>query len=506
MLLDGRNLVVARSADAAGFQGRSVPGWFAEASARSDAAIVRGGALTGEAMILAYRRLTNAPNWTLVISEPLAAYEASWRRPLMALGLGGTATFVVALIAAAWLGRRILRPVKALTRQAEAVSAGGEIPVAEGVPARVAEFEFLRLAMRRADATIRARAADAAAGEARLQAIVDTAVDAIVVIDEAGTIQSFNRSAEAIFGYGAEEAVGQNVTMLMGAEHGERYGGYLDAHRSAEERWTIGVGREIEGRRKDGSFVPLDFTLAEWRDAEGTRFFTGIMRDISARQAEEERKTLLVREVDHRARNVLAVVQSVIRLTARDEPKAFATAVEARVAALARAHSLLAEGGWYGADLRAVAERALAPYTPMLGSGTVRLDGPPFTLAPAAVQPIAMVLHELATNAVKHGALSVPGGTVAVEWRTSRDGSDGQLHVQWAEADGVPVPGIPARRGFGTRLIDASVRSQLGGAVTRHWAPAGLVCEISIPLVRAVVVGSGEGELELDADTPLRAT
>jgi two-component sensor histidine kinase len=378
-LLDGRNIVMARSSNAASFQGQKTPDWFVAASTGRDAGIVQGRALAGEDVILAYRHLTKAPAWVITVGEPLAAYDASWQRPLVALGFGGAATFGVALIAAAWLGRRILRPVKALTRQAEAVAAsGGEVPLAEGAPARVAEFEFLRLAMRRADATIRARAVDAAAGEAR--------------------------------------------------------------------------------------------------------------------------KTLLMREVDHRAKNVLAVVQSVIRLTPRDKPEIFATAVEARVAALARTHSLLAEGGWYGADLRAVAERALAPYMPMPNSGTVRLDGPPVPLAPAAVQPIAMILHELATNAAKHGALLVPGGTVTLAWWMSRGGGDDRLHMRWAETDGAPVPEIPARQGFGTRLIDASVRGQLGGTVTRRWETSGLVCEISIPLARIAAIGDEEAGTEPDAE------
>jgi PAS domain S-box-containing protein len=502
-LLDGRNIVMARSSDAVRFQGQRAPDWFVAAGAGRDAGIVQGRALAGEDVILAYRRLTNAPDWTLVMAEPLASYEASWRRPLVALGLGGTATFVVALLSAAWLGRRILHPVKTLAQQAEAVStSGGKVPLAEGVPARVAEFEFLRLAMRHADATIRARAAEALAGEARLQAIVDTAVDAIIVIDEAGTVQSFNRAAESIFGYSAAEVVGQNVTMLMGAEHGGRHGDYLATYRLSGERKVIGVGREVEGHRKNGSIVPLDLALAEWRDAAGKRFFTGIMRDISARRADDARKTLLMREVDHRAKNVLAVVQSVIRLTSRNEPEAFAIAVEARVAALARAHSLLAEGGWHGADLRAVAERALAPYTPMLSNGTVRLDGPPVPLVPAAVQPIAMVLHELATNAAKHGALSAPSGTATLAWRVSRGGGDDRLHMRWAETNGAAVPGIPTRQGFGTRLIDASVRGQLGGSVTRRWENTGLICEISIPLARAVAVGNKEAGTEPGANIP----
>ena len=238
--------------------------------------------------------------------------------------------------------------------------------------------------------------------------------------------------------------------------------------------------------------MPLDLSIAEWRDGEGRRFFTGIMRDISARKADEARRTLLAREVDHRAKNALAVVQSVVRLTPRDEPGAFAAAVEARVAALGRVHSLLAESGWSGADLRAVAERELAPYAAARhGAGTasratVSLDGPPVPLAPAAAQPFAMLLHELATNAAKHGALSAPGGAVEVRWRAGRrTGEDGMLRLRWTETGGPPVLAAPARRGFGSRVIEATVRGQLGGTVERRWERTGLVIEVAVPLARA---------------------
>jgi two-component sensor histidine kinase len=281
----------------------------------------------------------------------------------------------------------------------------------------------------------------------------------------------------------------------MGAEHARRHDGYLAAFRRTGERKIIGVGREVEGRRKGGSPVPLDLSIAAWRDGAGKRFFTGIMRDISARKAGEARRALLAREVDHRAKNALAVVQSVLRLTPCDEPAAFAAAVEARVAALARVHSLLAEAGWSGADLRAVAERELAPYAAARRPGhgpTVSLDGPPVPLAPAAVQPLAMVLHELATNAAKHGALSTSGGRVELRWRAGRRAEDdGLLRLRWAEAGGPPVAGPPARRGFGARVVEATARGQLGGTLERRWEPSGLVVEVAVPLARAVAGEAG---------------
>ena len=123
--------------------------------------------------------------------------------------------------------------------------------------------------------------------EARYRSIVDTAVDPIVVIDDQGTIHSFNRAAEATFGYAAEEAVGANVRLLMPEPHRTAHDGYLARHRETGERRIIGIGREVEGRRKDGSTFPLELSVAEWR-AGGRRFFTGIMRDITARKAAED--------------------------------------------------------------------------------------------------------------------------------------------------------------------------------------------------------------------------
>jgi two-component sensor histidine kinase len=154
--------------------------------------------------------------------------------------------------------------------------------------------------------------------------------------------------------------------------------------------------------------------------------------------------------------------------------------VEGRVAALARAQTLLAEGRWDGADLHAMLRGELAPF---LAGQRADLDGPPAVLPPGTAQPLAMAVHELATNAAKHGALSVPEGRVSVSWRLE-GGAAGVLRLRWAEAGGPPVAGPPARRGFGSRVLDGTVRGQLGGAVSLAWARTGLVCEMAVPLRR----------------------
>lgn len=211
--------------------------------------------------------------------------------------------------------------------------------------------------------------------------------------------------------------------------------------------------------------------------------FPGVVIDITARKEGEERQALLAHEVDHRAKNALAVAQSVVALTRAEDPAAFRAAVSGRITALARAHTLLARESWKGASLSAVLEAELAPYQHKAedgGRGSIHVAGPEVELAPAAVQPLAMTLHELTTNAAKHGALSVPGGEVDVEWRRSPSGG---LLLSWHERGGPPVAGPPTRRGFGATLIEATMRRQLGGEMRLDWRPEGLWAEMELPAV-----------------------
>jgi len=216
----------------------------------------------------------------------------------------------------------------------------------------------------------------------------------------------------------------------------------------------------------------------------------GVMRDVTEWKAAEERLRLLANEMDHRAKNALAVVQATLRLTPKVDLETYARAVEGRVVALARAHNLLAQGRWEGAALQALVEAELAAFLPSRApleadrgadaAARVEVEGPSLNVTPATAQALSMALHELATNAVKYGALGAPGGHVAVSWRVDADA--GLLRLRWAETGGPPLKGPPARRGFGSRVIEATVRDQLGGCVERRWEPAGLVCEVAVPL------------------------
>src|SRR6185437_10155939 len=333
------------------------------------------------------------------------------------------------------------------------------------------------------------------AAEARLRAIVETAVDAIVVIDEAGVIQSVNPATDAMFGYRAEELIGRNVSLLMPEPWHSAHDGYLAAYLKTGERKVIGVGREVEGLRKDGTTLPVDLAVAEWR-VEGRRYFAGQLRDISARKMAEaqrlqaERRELVVGELRHRINNMFAVIQSLVVLTARShhDVGAYIRALQARINAFATTQVELARQAWSSMDLRELVKFELKPYSET--GQRVSVQGEALSLNSAAAESLAMVVHELATNSAKYGALSTPGATLDVRWRLIGDGTNElRLLFEWIERGGPPVL-PPQRRGFGSIVIESSARI-LGGAAQLNYAPDGLSCTMDVPATRVLAPAQG---------------
>lgn len=224
------------------------------------------------------------------------------------------------------------------------------------------------------------------------------------------------------------------------------------------------------------------------RDTAGTIIGSvGIATDITERREAEQREQLLTRELDHRDKNLLTVVQSVVALTRADDVAAFKSAVEGRVQALGRAHSLVSAARWEGANLDRVLGEELAAYRGR-NANRITLSGPSLLLKPSAAQGLALVIHELATNALKYGSLSVDEGRLAVSWSIHGSGDGSRLVLCWEERNGPPVtPPSPERRvGFGSRLIAGSIERQLGGSLHLDWAPTGLSARMEVPLDRAV--------------------
>jgi two-component sensor histidine kinase/CheY-like chemotaxis protein len=214
--------------------------------------------------------------------------------------------------------------------------------------------------------------------------------------------------------------------------------------------------------------------------------------EITERKLAEERERLLAREVDHRAKNLLAVVQSIVQLSRGENVATFRASIVGRIQSLARAHSLLSASRWDGVGLAELAAEELAPYA-LDRQDRVRIEGPTLQLRPAAAQSLALALHELATNAVKYGALGQNDGRLALIWHRTEVGG---LTVHWKESGVGPI-GEPKRSGFGSRVVAASIERQLGGRVERQWGSDGLLVTISLPPGQLT-----DGRIEQDEPVP----
>ena len=311
--------------------------------------------------------------------------------------------------------------------------------------------------------------------------IIEDATDyAILTLDEEGRVTSWSPGAARILGYSAEEAIGMDVGAL-----------FLDADRVAGLHTAELEKAQTEGRaedtrwhvRKSGELFWANGVCMRRRNGDG---LLKVMRDETPAKLAEDQRVLLLNELNHRLRNTLVTVQSIVdsTLRARGIEVDVRDVVMERLMTLAEAHSLLVEQNWAGADLHEIVRRALEPHE-QPGRARIRTEGAPVRLSPTQAVAMALALHELATNAVKYGALSTLDGEVRISWNLSYE-SDGarRMVFAWCEAGGPKVV-PPTRQGFGTRLISQSFRAIHGNRVNLDYRVDGLQCVIEVMLSSA---------------------
>jgi PAS domain S-box-containing protein len=310
---------------------------------------------------------------------------------------------------------------------------------------------------------------------ARLAAIVSSSEDAIVGKTLKGVVTYWNAGATRIFGYEAEEMVGQPIIRIIPPElHREEESilARLQRGERIEHFDTVRVG-------KDGRRIDVSLTVSPMHDRAGNIIGASkIARDITARKESEQLQRLLFDELNHRVKNSLATIQAIASQSLRraQSPEHFVAGFSGRLSALAKAHDLLVEQNLKGAEVAGIVREQVA-----LGAegDRMRSAGPKVMLDARTAVQLALLLHELATNARKHGALSVPAGQLSVSWMVeNRAGRE--LVLDWKES-GVPNVGPPASRGFGMVLIERAVRSD-GGEATIDFGAGGVVCRLRIPL------------------------
>lgn len=301
---------------------------------------------------------------------------------------------------------------------------------------------------------------------------------AIFTMDLDGVITTWSRGAEEILGYTREEALGMPFGLLF-TEPDRKAGNDADELEKAKREGKAEDTRWH--RRKDGArFWANGMTMRI--DESDPPSLLKILRDETPAKLAEDQRVLLLNELNHRIKNTLATVQSIAEQTLRaseTDPTARRALTE-RLIALSDAHNVLVEENWAGADLMSIVRQALAPHeqTP----SRFHIDGPAVRLSPPQAVAMALALHELATNAIKYGALSRQGGRVEIDWNLSHD-HQGQRHMAflWREFGG-PMVAAPDHRGFGTRLIARSFGQESGGRAHIAFLPEGVQCVIKLPL------------------------
>jgi two-component system CheB/CheR fusion protein len=325
---------------------------------------------------------------------------------------------------------------------------------------------------------------------ARLAAIVESSEDAIISHDLDGLITSWNAGAQKIYGYAASEIIGEPMSTLLAEDQIDEWPANLARLRKGEPITNFDISRTT----KDHRAIHLSLMISPIRDVKGKIVgASAVARDIAERKAAEERALLLMAELDHRVKNILAVVSAVVSQTLRSgQPlEMVSDEIEGRIMAIARAHNLLTDHGGTEGSLRDLIATEVRPYEQ---KNNITLSGGGVILTSKASLTLALAVHELATNAAKYGCLSVDGGQLAVSWRVTGKGQPQQLEIEWREAGGPPVA-PPSRRGFGTKLIEVSLVRGLGATVDRDFAETGVCCSIAMPFTTDV------GSMRADASS-----
>ncbi|MGL4396015.1 MAG: HWE histidine kinase domain-containing protein [Hyphomicrobium sp.] len=418
----------------------------------------------GVAVMNSFRR-SQLSEWTTVVAVPQDLLAAPLYRTITLLAVGGLVGAMAVLSLAFVMASRISEPVRSLSSAAEALVEGRQLPE---TPQRIAELEEVRAAFE-----------FAVSKSAHLAAIVASSGHAIMSVDANGVVRSWNKGAERLFGYSADDIIGRPKALVVPASKAEEF-----AHDMAAV--LSGQSMRVETLRKtrDGKEIDVSLDLSPIYGPTGKIVaISSIAHDITERIATDEHQRFLMRELTHRSKNLLAIVQSMASQTARTSESLvdFREKFSQRLRGLAASHDLLVAQGWRGAPLEDLIRGQLAVFVEN-GASHLKIDGAAVNVGPRAAQAIGLALHELATNSIKYGALSTPNGHVAISW-TSMAAPEGaeQMQLTWQEHGGPPVS-PPVRKGFGHFVIERMISQSVDGAVDMQFPVEGLIWRLTFPM------------------------
>jgi PAS domain S-box-containing protein len=466
---DRQNIIMARSTAPASNLGRRLSDETLRRSAGLSEGVITTHDAAGGEILLAFR-VSRLTGWRVGAWSPLATVSAPLRRARDLLLLSGAALLGLSLLLALGLGRLMAAPIAELSQAGTTLAAGAPVTPIHSTLREANELsEVLSAASRELLSRMRA--------QAHLAAIVAHSPSAMVSLSPTGIIQSWNPAAERLFGYSASEAIGRSVQMFYPDENVSDFDELNAAIRAGET-----VSGDVVRRHKNGSLIDVFISVAPMVDESGrVTGISAIVSDIVERKSRERQIEFLMRELSHRSKNMLAVVQAVAGQTALHslDFEVFQARFAERLHAMARSQDLLVESDWRGAHLSQVLRTQLAPFADEWET-RVAMSGPDVQLKPDCVQSLALAAHELATNAAKYGALSAPAGRIVINWELSGDAAERRLRVTWREQNGPRVQ-PPDRHGFGQVVIEQMVASSLHAEVKLEYRSEGLFWLLDAP-------------------------
>jgi PAS domain S-box-containing protein len=384
-------------------------------------------------------------------------------------------------------GRQWTVSVNALTSETDTRSWILALIIGLGLTSTVAILAFIVSMYQNTEVTLT---------RSRLRAMLDGLGPLAWLLSPDGTILNANRAATAAFGLSESDIVGRPFWDFLVDERGqtdtERIRAAIeDAREGKDARFDFSIGGDEERHVFD--------LWIRCKQLTGNLVASAV--DVTARYESEQAQLLLMRELDHRIKNTLQVIQAVIRRTARAQNtiEGFERSLLGRVGAMSRAHELLAEERWLGANVTTLIRQETQSFD--AGGNAIRAMGPSLRLNPKAALAITLAMHELGTNATKYGALSSPNGVVDITWSVDRSGPEPVLVIRWQESRGPEVE-EPKHQGFGSMLIERSIAYELDGKATVEYRKEGLLCTISVPLraIRPFVSDAPERETAAAAE------
>jgi PAS domain S-box-containing protein len=473
-VIDRADRVVARSRQHEAFVSKPAPDEFLRAARGADG-IWEGHNLEGTEVLGAYAR-SGVSGWMTFVGVPAEIVQAPLHRSLWTLLGLGAALILLSLLLARAFARRIAAPVQGLVNLAHDLARGE--PVA-APSTGLAEIDRGGGALASASQDLREREAALRASEARLWATQNNAAVGIAEVDRDGRFVSVNEARCKLTGHSREELIGLHFGHATDSEILEKD---LDLFRRQVAGELDTYTTDSKFQRRDGSRGWARVTSTAVRDAAGAFLYAvRVIEDITERRQADKRQKLLIDELNHRVKNTLATVQSLAWQAARPgvPPQVAQERFQERLLALSRTHNLLNETHWEGASLRTILETELGPYA--TAAGRVRLDGPEVHLDARPAVVLGMAVHELTTNAVKHGALAAASGRVQVGWKIDDRGGTSVLTIDWCELGGPALATQPIP-GFGSRLLRQTITRELAGQLDIRFEREGVCCTIAVPL------------------------